>query len=302
MSNKNEIHLTPALLADMLQKEETASLHDNLVISRLTESSDMELLQYPLIIDSYLAAYCVDGQVTCSVNLTEYTLTKGCLLVITPGNVVRVTTPAQNLGNVKATLICTTPTFVSGIGMDINKILTEALTVLRNPCMQLTQEEGLLMKGYADLIYKTIARGGKYAEESLASLALSIFYHFASLIDKNHQMDAPSTQRSSRHKIMFENFMKLVGENHRKERMVGFYADKLCVTPKYLSKIIKDVSGQSAPEWINSFVILTSKHLLKHSELPIKEIAAEMNFPSQSFFFRFFKEHTGMTPSQYRQI
>lgn len=302
MSNKQEIHLTPALLKEMLAKKETASLSDSFVISRITEASDMELLQYPLIINSYLAAYCIDGQVTCSVNLTEYTLTKGCLLVITPGNVVRVTTPPNALSDTKATLICASPTFISGIGVDINKILSEALTVLSNPCMQLDQEETALMRNYTDLIYKTVNMGGKYTEESISSLASSIFYQFGSLIDKNSTQSEPTQKKSNRHKVMFENFMKLVGENHRRERMVGFYADKLCVTPKYLSKIIKDVSGQSAPEWINSFVILTSKHLLKHSELPIKEIAAEMNFPSQSFFFRFFKEHTGMTPSQYRQI
>jgi AraC-like DNA-binding protein len=86
----------------------------------------------------------------------------------------------------------------------------------------------------------------------------------------------------------------------RKYRNVGFYADKLCLTPKYLSKLIKTTSGKSAPEWIDSYVILEAKNLLKYSDIAIKEIVYRLNFPNQSVFYKFFKARTGMTPSEYR--
>lgn len=79
-----------------------------------------------------------------------------------------------------------------------------------------------------------------------------------------------------------------------------FYANKLCLTPKYLSKLVKQASGRSAPDWIDEFVILEAKNMLKYSNMPIKEIVFRLNFPNQSFFYRFFKTHTGMTPSEYR--
>ena len=76
--------------------------------------------------------------------------------------------------------------------------------------------------------------------------------------------------------------------------------DKLCLTPKYLSKLIKQASGRSAPDWIDDFVILEAKNLLKYTDLAIKEIVYKLHFPNQSVFFKFFKAHTGLTPSEYR--
>jgi AraC-like DNA-binding protein len=81
---------------------------------------------------------------------------------------------------------------------------------------------------------------------------------------------------------------------------MAFYADKMCLTPKYLSKLVKEASGRSAPDWVDSFVILEAKNLLKYTDLAIKEIVFRLHFPNQSVFYKFFKAHTGMTPSEYR--
>ena len=104
----------------------------------------------------------------------------------------------------------------------------------------------------------------------------------------------------SRVRVVFEQFIKLVSEYHTQYRNVGFYADKLCLTPKYLSRIIKDATGRSAPDWIDAYVILEAKNLLKYSGDAIKEIVYKLNFPNQSVFYKFFKARTGMTPSEYR--
>ena len=106
---------------------------------------------------------------------------------------------------------------------------------------------------------------------------------------------------STRHKKVFEMFIELVEKYHNKERSVGFYADKLCISPKYLSQIIKNVSGFSAPDIIDKYVILEAQHLLRHTDLSVKEIADQLNFPNQSFFYKYFKSHTGCTPNFYRQ-
>lgn len=66
------------------------------------------------------------------------------------------------------------------------------------------------------------------------------------------------------------------------------------------AKLIKNATGRSAPEWIDSFVILEAKSMLKYSPMPIKEIVSRLNFPDQSVFHKFFKAHTGMTPNEYR--
>ena len=100
--------------------------------------------------------------------------------------------------------------------------------------------------------------------------------------------------------MVFDQFIKLVSQNYTVHRNVGFYADKLCLTPKYLSKLIRDTSGRSAPDWIDSYVVLEAKNLLKYSNATIKEIVYTLNFPNQSVFYKFFKARTGMTPTEYR--
>ena len=81
---------------------------------------------------------------------------------------------------------------------------------------------------------------------------------------------------------------------------MGFYARQLCITPKYLTTLIKRISGLSVSEWIDNYVILVAKTLLKYSTMSIQEIAYYLNFPNQSFFGSYFKRNTGMSPSQYK--
>lgn len=95
-------------------------------------------------------------------------------------------------------------------------------------------------------------------------------------------------------------FLALVQEHFRRERFLDFYASKLEITPKHLSRTVKKQTGFTAVEWIERFVILESKVLLKSSNLNIQQIADELNFPSQSFFGKYFKKFTGMSPKEFR--
>lgn len=99
---------------------------------------------------------------------------------------------------------------------------------------------------------------------------------------------------------MSDQFLTLVQEHFRSERFLDFYATKLEITPKHLSRTIKKQTGYTAVEWIERFVILEAKVLLKSSNLNIQQIADELNFPSQSFFGKYFKKLTGMSPKEFR--
>lgn len=99
---------------------------------------------------------------------------------------------------------------------------------------------------------------------------------------------------------MSDQFLSLVQENFRKERFLDFYAEKLGVTPKHLSRTVKKQTGYTAVEWIERYVILEAKVLLKSSNLNIQQIADELSFPSQSFFGKYFKKLTGLSPKEFR--
>ena len=148
-----------------------------------------------------------------------------------------------------------------------------------------------------------IVLGGQQNKREILGALLTSFTYVALDVWTRALNEARKQESASSARInqIFERFLALVTEYHNTERGMAFYADKLFLTPKYLSKLVKQASGRSAPAWIDSFVILEAKNMLKYSDKTIKEIVYALNFPNQSVFYKFFKAHTGMTPSEYRK-
>lgn len=301
MERYSETLLTPSKIRQMVPSGISLGIGDDFFISRLQARPEYVHLQYPFRVDCYVAAYCVEGSVDCSVNLTDYHLTTGTLLLFTPGNIVRITEPEQT-EHLRLTLICASTSFITGIGINPSKFLIEAMDVLRDPCIHLSADETEMLHKYVNLALDITKTNPQFIKESIGGLVSSVFYQFAGfLADSKRRQDLETPVRTSRQRQMLEQFIKLAINDHTREHLVGYYADKMCVTPKYLSKIVKEASGRSVPDWLNELLILDAKNMLRHSDMTIKEISARLNFPSQSFFFRFFKNHTGQTPTQYRE-
>lgn len=301
MEHYSETLLTPSKIRQMVPSGISLGIGDDFFISRLQDRPEYVHLKYPFRVDCYVAAYCVEGSVDCSINLNDYHLTTGTLLLFTPGNIVRITEPEQT-GHLRLTLICASTSFITGIGINPSKFLIEAMDVLRDPCIHLSTDETEMLHKYVNLALDITKTNPQFIKESIGGLVSSVFYQFAGfLADSKRRQDLETPVRTSRQRQMLEQFIKLAINDHTREHLVGYYADKMCVTPKYLSKIVKEASGRSVPEWLNELLILDAKNMLRHSDMTIKEISSSLNFPSQSFFFRFFKNHTGQTPTQYRE-
>jgi len=114
-------------------------------------------------------------------------------------------------------------------------------------------------------------------------------------------VDAVHLASRIRCEVLFDEFMSLLQQYNKRERNVSFYAKQLNITPKYLSSVVKEVSGKTAARWIDESVILEAKALLKYSGMSIQEIAYHLNFSTQSFFGKYFKQHTGTSPSRYKR-
>ncbi|MBO7477358.1 MAG: AraC family transcriptional regulator [Salinivirgaceae bacterium] len=300
-----ETFITPSAINAILTSGQNVSIGDDFVVSRQRNPNSIPAFGHPLRINCYMAVFCSSGSISCMLNMNEYTLSSGMLMVITPGNIVRITSPdlEQALSNASFTFIAVSVDYISNASLDFNSLFSEALALLQNPCIKITDSELLLLSDYINLVYKITGTTAKYVRESVSEIMSSVFYQFASYVDdylRDENIRAAALPDNTRQRRMFEAFMKLVKDNHNTERMVGFYADKLCVTPKYLSKVVREVSGRSAPDWIDGFVIMSAKSMLKYSDMTVKEIAIELNFPNQSFFSKFFKSQTGLTPNEYR--
>lgn len=135
-----------------------------------------------------------------------------------------------------------------------------------------------------------------YRLQVIENLIRALFYGG---ISKFHKMESDSVSYKN---SIVERYIELVQTHYREERIIGFYADKLCITPKYLSKLVKEYTGRSAGEWIENYVILEARAMLQSSDMTIQQIASSLNFPNQSFFGKYFKRATGLSPKQYRHM
>jgi AraC-like DNA-binding protein len=127
---------------------------------------------------------------------------------------------------------------------------------------------------------------------------LAMFYDLSDVIYQSQQVN---DARQSRADVIFTRFIRLVEENCREERRVSWYARRLGITPKYLSEIVKQTSKRTPNQWIDNYVILEIRVLLKSTTKNIKQISEELYFPNQSFLGKYFKEHVGVSPKMYRK-
>lgn len=262
-------------------------------------SEETQPLGHPCRFDGYMLLYCVKGRIRLNVNLSEYCIEEGMIFMNVPGNIIRVNEILDvSKDEVRYVCVAMSKDFLQGMQLDANKIFNEGMSMMENPSVRLSQKEIEMVKCGLEVITRIVNSDALYKKEALLSTLSSMFYLLMG-VWRNREESQESTQ-TNRSKIIFDQFIKLVSEYHTQYRNVGFYADKLCLTPKYLSKLIKNATGRSAPDWIDQYVILEAKNLLKYSGVTIKEIVYRLNFPNQSVFYKFFKARTGMTPTEYR--
>ena len=263
----------------------------------------LKMLRYPIRFDGYIIFFLKKGHLRADVNLNTYDIVEHSLLISVPGNIIRVADyREERVKDIELTFVLISREFMSGIRIDFLKVFQDSMKLLDNPCIQLDDFQIDIADDYFKLARKIISSPLSKKREIIGSLLTSLTYMSADIlarrIDDARRMG--KEKNSARLNLVFEQFIALVNEYHNSERGMAFYAEKMCLTPKYLSKLIKQASGRSAPEWIDSFVILEAKNMLKYSGMTIKEIVYKLHFPNQSVFYKFFKAHTGMTPSEYR--
>ena len=302
MENTTTYNLSIAKLRGHFPSSQWVGIGDDFCMFDVKYDEHLRSLEYPCRFDGLLMIYCIKGHMRLSVNLNDYDLYESQLIIANPGNIIKVSdVEGPDVKDLEYAVVAMSSKFGSELKVDMKKIMNEGVALLETPIMTLSDEMQSVMTGYLNLAVQVIHSESPFREDALSSLLSSMICLGAGAwVEKMDQMKQDALKTTTRSKMIFEQFIRLVGEYHTKYRNVGFYADKLCLTPKYLSKLIKTASGRSAPEWIDSYVIQEAKNLLKYSDITIKEIVYRLNFPNQSVFYKFFKARTGMTPSEYR--
>ena len=263
----------------------------------------LKMLQYPVRFDGYIFFFLKEGHFQVDHNLNTFDVRSGSIMMTVPGNIIKVSSyKPEHIADAELYFLLISKEFMSGIHLDINRVYQESLRLWNYPCIRLSEDDISLRVEYFTLSRNILHSRIKNKKNVLGALVTSFAHVILELwtreISHSRKAENPSTARINQ---LLERFIALVTEYHNTERGVAFYADKLCLSPKYLSKLIKQASGRSAPAWIDSFVILEAKNLLKYSDKSVKQIVYDLHFPNQSVFYKFFKAHTGMTPSEYRK-
>lgn len=277
-----------------------SSFGSDYVFSRVTKTEQFaEFNRHTMRMGGLAIILCLKGTAELEVNLEPFTVTPNSLLVIGPDSVFNV----RNIDwdDIDGYVFIVSPDFIRDINFEISVMTTMSLSPNPHPVLNLSDEEVRLMSRYLDLIhYNTVDNtNARYARSIARSLiAASVYQLMQFVVNRRTSTTTPALSRRANY---LKEFLHLVTLHHRRERSVAFYAEKLFISPKYLSLIIKESTGRSAAEWIDDYVILEAKNLLRFSGKNVQQIAYELNFSSQSSFGKYFKHLTGMSPTKFQR-
>jgi len=262
----------------------------------LIEGSNKDLLgseRYPRIVEAAGACICLKGEAEIAVESKKYHIKEGDMCVVFPEDTLHVRKKSENF---KGYIIVAAPDFI--YNFNIPSATQIYLYIKEHRCISLSdRERDDLIKMYEDMKAYDTRSDSLYQKEISQHLFTAILYEIVGLYQKGEPLIQQSYSRKDQ---LYFDFMKLVRSNYKTERGIEFYANKLCVSSRHLSSICKELDGQTAKKCIDRQIIIYAQMLLNTTTLTIAQIADEFNFPNASFFTKFFKEHNGMTPKEYR--
>lgn len=236
-----------------------------------------------------------------SINMETHEVPQNAFIIIFPESIINVGDFDRN--SFSAYMLFLATDFLESINIDTTVIGMNYTRKNRiNPIMGLTNDESNMLRKYLDLLHLNAScnDSSPFTRSIGRNLVAALMYQLIEFGNRHVEPEEVEPTRSRRVNYVHE-FIRLVKKFYRTERSVGFYADKLFISPKYLSLIIKETTGKSAAQWIAEHVILEAKNMLRFSGKNIQQIAYDLNFTNQSSFGKYFKHMTGMSPSEFQK-
>ncbi len=261
-------------------------------------ATQMDAFRFPCRIDAFIFGIGTEGETSVSFNMQEHRLAKNSMFFFGPKSTLHI----NSNDSFKANVVVVSADLMRGITIDTKHLMPVMLKFGSFPCLSVTSEDCQTLRNFISLIeQETRVSETQFTTDILGGLISALVYRIADILQRylvtHPEVENPAHNRAEEY---FKQFLMLLGQHYKEERSVGFYAQRLCITPKYLTTIIKRISGKSVSTWVDHFVIMEAKTMLKYSHMSVQEIAYDLNFPNQSFFGSYFKRNTGMSPSQYK--
>ena len=251
----------------------------------------------PIRLDAFIAVLCLRGRASVYINGNLHELGINQLLVCHPNIMLEKSTVSMDF---EFRTVCLSREYLQQMTVVGGTDPWDAINFFEKfPVLQLQPEEVKCFCQYYDLLRSKLqGTPHKHLKEVIDALLMAFLYEFRDFLERRGSFKPQAFTSADR---VFRDFLKLLTTSYPKSRSVSFYADKLCLTPKYLSTVCKDCSGYTASELINRYVVKDIDYLLKKRDKSVKEICNELEFPNLSFFGRYVKKHLGLSPKQYRE-
>lgn len=250
----------------------------------------------PIKSEWFVALLCIEGESTIYINNEMYSIHKNDILLCHPQTIFEH--KITNL-DFKYCGFCLSPEYVKQISLISSNSWSAILFIENNPIIALDENESSLFLQYYNLIRSKFETESQHHLKQLIDMLLQAFiYEFHDSMEKRIKIDPPQYNSADN---LFISFLDILVNSYPKQRSVSYYAKKLFVTPKYLSAICKEISGETASDLITRYVKKDIENLLKQPNKTIKEIANELDFANLSFFGKYVKRIFGVSPKEYRE-
>ena len=281
-------------ISDMVLTRNGSYIDNDLML--VNHLGDIQLPREPHRLDFILLALCTKGQGEYSVDTIRHTVKAGDIIIISNGSVLDDFNFAPEHEEL---LMMISDEYFHEILSGMHELSAMYIFSRLHPVFHLNKEKQQDVITYFNFIKTKVDDvQHHFRRETVLSLIKALIYDAGNTI---WQSQRGLLAKRPRAEELFVHFIQMVEKHFHTERRVGCYALQLNITPKYLSEIIRQVSHQTPNEWIDNYVTLELRNLLKNTSKSIKQITEDLNFANQSFLGKYFKEHVGMSPSEYRK-
>lgn len=289
MVNRNITNYT----IDELSRQLDPYAIKNFIISDKDKKIPSFLLEYPHTLDGIVFAICIRGWANFKINMQEFVITPNAVTTILPNSIIE---PINKSDDFFLETLFFSFDFISDLPLPSDFDILDKIE--QNPCLYVAEEEVRnLLKYHTFIMEQYNKREHRYRQEIAKCLLFALIAEIGSLYSTVEQNNKILTRAEK----LVKQFLILLRKHYKKERNIPFYADKMCLSPKYLTTVIKRFTKKTALEWIHEAILATAKVELKSSGKTISQISDELNFSDTSLFCRFFRKYMKITPKQYRE-
>ena len=251
----------------------------------------------PFKIDMSMAIIYDKGEAVFKIDMHKYRVKAPAVIIIMSGQTCELIGYSNDL---QGRAIAMSEIFADSLFVGTESRYTHRLysSMINNPLINLDKDQNVFSEYYGLLKNIVQSPHSEFKIDAVRHLTLAMFYGYSHM---KHDMSACAAGRNRQDGI-YTAFLEAVGKHFKTQREVRFYADKLCITAKHLSQVVKEVSGRTASDIIDDYVITEIKALLLSTNMTIQQISDYLYFPSQSVFGKYVKRVTGKSPKEYRKI